>query len=352
MGGMAIHAVSSGRRALACLLDPHAQYDHVLLNPARDDGLLLPILGLTCDEEASGSELLSLGRAAGQPSHVCVIPGPTPLAIWNGLALGCRNIALQPPSVGALRDALAERRIETRYQPLVRLSDGTLHGVEALARLHRVGQRLIGPDRFVRRIEDAGLAAELTQLVAMRSFADITSPALISHALPVALNVPLDVLLLRDAMDRLEAARQAAGLEAARLVIELTESRAVSDLPQLRRVVERLRQAGHRVAIDDISPAMPHHQALLDIPFSSVKFSKDLVMRSGAPGDAADFVTRNIAAAKARGLTVVVEGVCDTRTWNRVRNAGADLAQGFAIARPLPVSVLPAWIDAWHGMPV
>lgn len=321
----------------------------MLVNPARADGLLSSILGLTCDEDASGAEMLLLGRSAGVPSHACVVPGPTRSAIWAGIAIGCRDTRPRPPSVAELRTALADRRIETRYQPIVRLADGGVAGVEALVRLHRAGERLLGPDYFVPQIERAGLAGELTSLVASRSFADITSPSLAPYALSVALNVPLDVLVLSDALDRLDEQREAAGVATARVVFELTESRVVSDLRQLRRVVERLRQAGHRVAIDDIDPAMPRYEALLDIPFTSVKLDKDMVARSAVPGAAADFVKRIIAAAKVRGLTIVVEGVEDMRTWHRLRDAGADLAQGFVIGRPLPPSVLPPWIDAWRA---
>jgi EAL domain-containing protein (putative c-di-GMP-specific phosphodiesterase class I) len=148
---------------------------------------------------------------------------------------------------------------------------------------------------------------------------------------------------------RLDSMREAACVPASRVVIELTESRVVADLPKLRRVVERLRQTGYHVAIDDVSPAMPRYAALLDMPFTTVKLDKDIVMRGASSRNAADFVARIIAAAKARGLTVVVEGVHDARTWNRVRRAGADLAQGYAIARPLPAAVLPAWIEAWRS---
>jgi EAL domain-containing protein (putative c-di-GMP-specific phosphodiesterase class I) len=94
---------------------------------------------------------------------------------------------------------------------------------------------------------------------------------------------------------------------------------------------------------------MPRYAALLDMPFTTVKLDKDIVMRGTVATEAADFVARIIAMSKARGLTVVVEGVQDVRTWNRVRRAGADLAQGYVISRPLPVAVLPAWVEAWRS---
>jgi EAL domain-containing protein (putative c-di-GMP-specific phosphodiesterase class I) len=348
--GSGVDAVPSGGAALARLLDRQGVYSHVLMNPARDDGLLKTILALTDDEKNSGTSLLLLGRTAAAPSHACVIPGPSHQAIRTALTMGCAGARATPPSIAMLRTALGEQRIDTRYQPLVRLTDREPAGLEALARLYHVGHGMIAPEYFVPRIEDAGLAAELTRLVTARSLADLNSPAMRRHdEWRIALNFPLDVLLMPGELRRLDAEREAAGIAASRIVIELTESRAVTDLPPLRRVVERLRRIGYLVAIDDMSPAMPRHAALLDLPFSAVKLDKDIVMRGSVSKDAADFVERIIAMAKARRLTVIVEGVQDLRTWNRVRRAGADLAQGYAITQPLPVAVLPAWVDAWRA---
>jgi EAL domain-containing protein (putative c-di-GMP-specific phosphodiesterase class I) len=301
LGGAVVTAVASGQPALACLLDRRQHVTHVLLNPARTDGLLAPILGLTCDEAGSGRETLLLGRLTAMPEHACVIPGPSQHAVRAALATACCPAASAPPSIAALRGVLANQSIDTRYQPIVWLADGRPGGVEALARLYRVGRGVVGPEHFVPRIEDAGMAAELTRLVARRSFADIVSPALAPHGLTVALNVPLDVLVGPDALHRLEADRTAAGLPARQVVIELTESRVVSDLRQLARVVEQLRRAGYGVALDDLGPAMPRYEALLDIPFTAVKLDKTIVMRGGGEDAAAAFVARIIGAAKARG---------------------------------------------------
>ncbi len=349
MGCPRVDGVRSGHAALARLLHPYTPYSHVLLNPHRDDGLLKTIRGLTCDEERSGSELLLLGRSKRTPWGFCVIPGPTRHAIGRALAYGCDREPPAKPSVATLRDALANRHIETRYQPVVRLADRAAVGVEALARLSLAGRRIIAPEHFVPRIEHAGLAAELTDVVAGHCFADIAGPCLDAHGFAVALNVPLDVMLEPAALRRIDAQREAAGLAASRVVIELTESRVVTDLPLLSRAVEWLRAAGYRVAIDDVAPGMPGHEALLDIPFTTLKIDKLVIRRAGTVTDMAEFMKRIVDAAKMRGLTVVVEGIRDARHWNRARAAGADFAQGFGIARPMPKAVLPVWKDHWHA---
>jgi EAL domain-containing protein (putative c-di-GMP-specific phosphodiesterase class I) len=113
----------------------------------------------------------------------------------------------------------------------------------------------------------------------------------------------------------------------------------------------RLREAGYRVAIDDISPAVANHEALMAMPFTTMKLDRTIVARGATDAAAAAFVERTIASAKARGLVVIAEGIADRKTWNRMRRAGADLAQGFFIARPLPLQAVPAWMAAWGRAP-
>jgi EAL domain-containing protein (putative c-di-GMP-specific phosphodiesterase class I) len=347
--GGAVDPVPCGRAALARLLDRKHIYSHVLLNPARADGLLTTILGLTCDEANSGTALLVLGRTAWAPSHACIIPGASHEAIRAALTGNCGAGAVTALSMGMLRTALADQRVDARYQPLVRLTDREPAGFEALARLYHVGHGMIAPRHFVQRMEDAGLAGTLTKLVTLRSLADLAAPILSGDRCTVSVNFPLDVLLVPDALHWLDVEREMTGVAASQVVIELTESRVVANLRQLRRVVEGLRRTGYHVAIDDVSPAVPRYAALLDMPFTAVKIDKDIVMRAAAATEAADFVERIIEAAKPRGLTVVAEGVQDARTWHRMRRAGVDLAQGYIIARPMPAAALPPWIEAWRS---
>jgi EAL domain-containing protein (putative c-di-GMP-specific phosphodiesterase class I) len=246
-----------------------------------------------------------------------------------------------------LRAALAAGMIVTLYQPIVRLADRVPTGLEALARLVHPQYGTLMPDDFVPQIEAAGLAPQLTDAVAARTFADLASPALAPLGLEVSVNFPLDVLLVPDALLRLEAQRAAKGIAANRVVIELTESRPVADTVALGHALTRLRDAGYGVMIDDVGPAVPQLAELIDLPFTGLKFDKDVVQQiAGAPATR-EFAARIIEAARQRGLTVVAEGVEDLATWRLMQTMGAELAQGFLVARPLPPDAVPTWLADW-----
>lgn len=243
--------------------------------------------------------------------------------------------------------SLAGVMIETRYQPIVRLADRKPVAVEVLARMNHPVRGTLLPHLFVPQMEDAGLAPALTEAVTRRAFADMSSSSLVSHGLEIALNFPLDVLLVPQAMVLLDAQRRIAGIEAAQVIIELTESRPVEDVPGLRRAIERLRAAGYGVVIDDIQPEVPKLRALMDLPFTGVKLDKDLVLVLATDPGLLDFTRDIVGVAKSRGLTVTAEGVEDAAAWERLLGLGVDMAQGFLIARPLLAVAVPVWLRRW-----
>ena len=250
-----------------------------------------------------------------------------------------------------LHEALSSATIELRYQPIVRIADRRPVALEALARLNHPIHGMLPPGAFVPQLEDAGLAAHLTDVVVGRALTDMASPLLRSHAFDISLNFPLDVLLVPEALRRLDAQRRAAGIPAERVVIELTESKPVEDLPLLAHVLERLRGDGYRVSIDDVSPSMNRIPDLLDLPFTGVKLDKDVVQAVHTAPAIRAFAQRIIDRARARQLSVVAEGVEDIATWQRMHALGVDLAQGFLVARPLPPAAVPIWLEAWWNQP-
>jgi len=267
------------------------------------------------------------------------------------LGLAADDPRAPPMLLTEIRAALASAMVETRYQPVVRLADRCVVGVEALARLNHPARGTVLPEDFVPQIEDAGLAGQLTDLVAASAFADMTDGALAPLGLSMSFNFPLDVLVRPSALVRLEQQRREVGIPVERVVIELTESQPVRDLAALRVAVEHLRRAGYQVVIDDVGPAMVELAPLLDLGFTGVKLDKAVVRQVGTAPGMESAVERFIGAAKARGLVVVAEGIETVALWHRLRGLGADQAQGFLVAHPLPAAAVPMWLKSWRELP-
>ena len=251
-----------------------------------------------------------------------------------------------------LRGALASELIQARYQPIVRMSDGRPVGLEVLARLEHPSHGTMSPDNFVPPMEDAGLAWSLTDEIMRRAFADWSGSRLESLDLTLALNMPLDVLLIPAALTALERDRAAAGIPASRVVIELTESRPIIRLPEIREATKVLRGLGYGLAIDDVGPKIRDHTPLLDLDFTSLKLDRELVQLAATDPYNASFLKQAITAARRAGLKLVAEGVEDEATWARMLALGVDYVQGYLVSKPLAAPEVLPWYRGWCDRPM
>jgi EAL domain-containing protein (putative c-di-GMP-specific phosphodiesterase class I) len=352
IGGGGGVSTCAARDALARLAGTAPHYSHLLVDGRDADGLLKELADLATEIADPDTDILLLGAPELERPHIRVISAANIRAVREALmASPPRTRTPLGLSLPELRAALDAELIETRYQPIIRMSDRRPIGVEALARLNHPVAGTLLPDQFVPQIETAGLAAQLTELVSARVFTDLTGPVLAGTNLRMSVNFPLDVLLLPAALVRLEAQRIAAGIPADRIIIELTESRPVEDVETLRHSLEQLRSLGYGAAIDDVGPAVPRLAPLLELPFTSLKLDKDQVRQVIDSPRIRGFLTATIVQAKRRGLTVVAEGVETEEIWAEMLALGADEAQGFLASRPLPVAAVPIWLEAWNAAP-
>ena len=348
-----IHATHSAQEAVSLIAGGFPPVSHLLLQPRTAGNLLSELIDMTAGRH-DGVSLVVLGEPNPLPNHPCaqaMLFVAKPSKGWLQRVLmpqpAAMRKAVAAPNLTELKSALANTRIQTRYQPIVRLDDGAPVGLEVLARLEHPQFGVLQPDLFIPQLEDAGLAWPLTEAVITRAFADWGDGKLGSFGLTMALNFPLDVLLIPEALTSLENSRREAGLPADRVVIELTESRPVSELKKLGHAISTLRGMGYGLAIDDVGPALRDHSALLDLQFTALKLDKDLVQESANNPQSAAFLEQTITAAQKAGLTIIAEGVEDRDTWDRMAKAGVHQAQGFLVARPLPAAAVPIWYHDW-----
>lgn len=358
LGVQRLLIVSDARDAVA-LLCCGERFSHLLMHPPAADGLLADLIGLTTGEAESGVATVLLGKDAAAAQR---LPGggrasvvPLADAGWLGPALA-RTAAIPPaPAEVPLEDllaALAAGRLQTRYQPSVRLADGVPLALEVLARLEHPALGTLAPDRFVPQVEAAGFAARLTELVARRAFAEWSGDALARLQLRLAVNMPLDVLLAPGAAERLESWREEAGIEPGRIIVELTETHPVGSPELLLPVLQRLRTSGYRLAIDDVGPEMRDYHELIGLPFNTMKLDKAVVRDSADSPAARQFLQRAIAAAQAAGMLVIAEGIEEPTAWARMAAFGVDGGQGFLIARPMTAAATAIWHASWPRRPM
>ena len=348
--GSVLDRASSATEALYHLVEPSHRISHLLLEPAAAGTMVRDLVGVSAGEFGSQVELILLGEVTGLPGGSGIINARTPGDLGRALREHRPPSANRPfMSTSDVALTFDARDVDCRFQPIVRLTDRAPVGMETLVRLNHQEYGTIGPDQFIPQIERAGLSLRLTDAVAYAAMASV-DPALLDYRhLFVSINLPLDVLLFPEALQRIEGHRQQFAIPVERILIELTESRPVSDLAGLTYALERWRNAGYRVAIDDMGPEMMNQLNLFDLPFNVVKLDKQVVLRSQTDLLARNYLKRTVNNAKSRSLEVIAEGIENEAMWVRMRDMDVEYGQGFLIARALPAAALPIWLEAWSN---
>lgn len=233
------------------------------------------------------------------------------------------------PLSTALAKVLAEVGVRSVFQPIVDLEDGEVVGFEALSR-GPAGTDLESPAALFGAARTSGLLAELDEACRLEAFRSASALGLASP-LTVFVNVEPEVLDEAPLEDLRAVADGAAG--GLRIVLEITERALASRPAELLRTVERVRDMGWGIALDDVGaePASLAFMALLrpDV----VKLDLSLVQRRPTPA-VAEIITAVSDYAERSGAVVLAEGIETDQHLATARSLGATLGQGWLLGRP------------------
>ncbi len=235
-----------------------------------------------------------------------------------------------------LRGAVERDEFELHYQPIVRLADRAVAGVEALVRWRDPQQGLVLPREFVPLAEETGLIVPIDRWVlrhACRQGAGWNKTRS-GAPLTVSVNVSARQLQQADLATMVGDELAASGLDPACLVLEITESTLLADTDATIDRLRQLRALGVRVAIDDFGTGYSSLAYLRRFPVDIIKIDRSFV-DGAAPGSEAWALARTIVElGRILRLTTVAEGVETAEQATELRKAGCELAQGNYFAPP------------------
>lgn len=246
-----------------------------------------------------------------------------------------------------LSHAIEHGQMILHYQPQVRIADGEPSGMECLVRWRHPEEGLIYPERFVPLVEDYGLVDALTDRVILLATEQLRSWRQQGIKLPLAINLSMDTLQNPTVVERLQNLVEASGLTASDIVWEVTESRIMRDLAPALAALSRLQLKKFAISIDDFGVGYSSLAQLRDLPFAELKIDRSFVHGAHADQVHGAIVEASARMAASLGMICVAEGVESPEDWAFARQAGCTHAQGWAIARPLPSTVLSSWLERW-----
>jgi predicted signal transduction protein with EAL and GGDEF domain len=148
----------------------------------------------------------------------------------------------------SLREAIVDGGRELHYQPVVRVADDAVVGMEALLRWRHAERGMLAPAEFIPVAEETGLIVPLGEWVLRHACAEAANwPADIK----VAINLSPAQFRDRSLMQVIMSALGASGLPPARLELEITEELLLQDNENTLTRLKQLRELGVQIVMDD-----------------------------------------------------------------------------------------------------
>jgi diguanylate cyclase (GGDEF)-like protein/PAS domain S-box-containing protein len=254
----------------------------------------------------------------------------------------------------AMSGALHRREFFIDYQPLVRLTDSALVGVEALVRWRHPSLGRLGPDSFIGLSEETGLIVPLGAWV-LREACEQVRRWQTDHTgelFYMSVNLAARQAHEPGIVDEVARTLEETGLKPEWLQLELTESAVMGTTKETPGSLQRLADMGVRIAIDDFGTGYSNLAYLRHLPVHSLKLAGSFV--EGLRTDHADPVDEQLVAtlismAHTLGLIVTAENVETAAQAQRLRALGCDVGQGYYYARPVPPSRIARLLAASAG---
>ncbi|WP_156870221.1 putative bifunctional diguanylate cyclase/phosphodiesterase [Sporichthya polymorpha] len=250
--------------------------------------------------------------------------------------------------VGELRAAIKDGGIEAWVQPKASLVDGSIVGVEALARWRHPVDGIRGPAEFLPVAEANGMIGPLTEAMLDSSLSACSAWLRRGIEAGVAVNVSPRSLRDTSFAETVSSVLARHDVPAHLLTLEITETSLMADSPQAIDVLVRLNALGVRLSIDDFGTGYSSLAYLRRLPVNEIKIDREFTSRIESDPRVLTIVRSVADLARNIGMQTVAEGVEDSDVFARLQELGVGQAQGYHISRPMPAAEFPAWLDRYN----
>jgi EAL domain-containing protein (putative c-di-GMP-specific phosphodiesterase class I) len=250
--------------------------------------------------------------------------------------------------INKLALAVAERRLEVHYQPIVPLNGSGRIACEALVRWQEDGE-YISPDSFVPLAEETGLITDIDRFV-MQEATSFMESLYASGLQPPGLSVNISPRIFFDRqgelarwMDDVKACAQRTDL-----TVEITERLLTQDTPVAAIALQQLRAEGVKIAIDDFGTGYSSLSYLAKFPIDTLKVDAFFVSKIPHDAYAVTLTETILGLGRDLSLRMVAEGVETAEQLHFLQERGCHGAQGYWFSRPQTATDFSAWLAAYY----
>ncbi len=233
-----------------------------------------------------------------------------------------------------LRRAIERSEMKLAYQPIIRLSDQSIAGFEALLRWEHPRRGTVAPADFIPVAESSGLIVPLGLFAMQQAAEDLYRWQKQVGDLPLFMSVNLSSrqLIRRDLVGDVRSVIARSGIQPGSFRLELTESLVMDNPEQSAHVLQKLKQIGIGLSLDDFGTGYSSLSYLSSFPFDTIKIDKSFLEDTTPRGIV--LVRSMVKMAQELGLSVVAEGVADEHDAEQLKQMGCEYVQSFLFGLP------------------
>ena len=248
-----------------------------------------------------------------------------------------------------VRQGLAQGEMRLYYQPKIWLTSGEVVGFEALIRWQHPQRGLVPPGQFIPLLEQHPLAIQLGDWVIETALAQLSQWN--AEGLRTCLSVNIESLQLQDPDFVPRLARQLAAqpsVQADQLELEILETGALNNMAHVSQLIAQLHGMGVACALDDFGTGYSSLTFLKQLAAQTIKIDQSFVAGMLDDSEHASIVNSVLGLARSFDRHTLAEGVETEAHGQMLLELGCEMAQGYAIARPMPAEAVPAWLAQWQ----
>jgi len=252
-----------------------------------------------------------------------------------------------------LKAALSEDNLTIYYQPKIDLVKNCVHSCEALIRWQHSIHGFIPPDTFIPIAERTGTIRILTKWVLEKVISQCAE--WLKNNMRINVSINLSTVDLKDdtIVNTIKTILKTHKVPPYLITLEVTESSVMSDPTTSVEVLNHLFDLGMKLSIDDYGTGYSSLSYLKSLPVAELKIDKSFVLEMDKDNDVVFLdkdnddviiVKSTIDLAHNLSLNVVAEGIENEDIYNKLKDLGCDIGQGYYISRPLPAEEFEQWM--------
>jgi diguanylate cyclase (GGDEF)-like protein len=244
-----------------------------------------------------------------------------------------------------LRLAVQNAELQMWLQPKVKLDTMQTYGFEALVRWQHPQRGFISPIEFIPFAERTGYISVVTKWMLEQALKTLQQWKTTHPHLSIAVNVSTNDLRDQEFPNRVRDLLQQYNVQPRHLKLELTESGIMEDPSNAIPLLQKLRDIGIGLSIDDFGTGHSSLAYLQKLPVTELKIDRSFIINIDQLPSTQRLVKTIIEMGHGLELSVIAEGIETKEERDTLLSLDCDAIQGYFACKPIYGAALQAWLD-------